>query len=104
MLLLGKRSVLKALLWLRDVFGRTGSHYLLNRLYLDDYCVWVQGLQKGVCEAIGAEYNAAKSALVKDRLSLSVKLSHLESGEYLDPNLNSELNSLHVACDDYSAS
>ena len=38
----GKRCILKCLLKLRDLFEHGDSHYLLNKLYINDYCVWIQ--------------------------------------------------------------
>ena len=40
----GRRCVLKCLLQTREIFRATDTApcYLLNDLYLDDYCVWIQ--------------------------------------------------------------
>ena len=39
----GKRCILKCLLKTRHLFEHKGdSHYLLNKLYINDYCVWIQ--------------------------------------------------------------
>lgn len=38
--------VLKCLLELRDLFQKKSNLYLLNRLYLDDMCVWIQRVTK----------------------------------------------------------
>jgi len=38
----GRRVMLRCLLRMRRVFRRTETHYLLNRLFLDDYCVMLQ--------------------------------------------------------------
>jgi hypothetical protein len=38
----GRRPVLRALLQVRRVMETDETRYLLNRLYLDDYCVWAQ--------------------------------------------------------------
>jgi protein SHQ1 len=42
-LYLGRRCVLKVLLSIRAVFEHTDTHYLLNKLFIDDYCLWLQG-------------------------------------------------------------
>mmetsp|Transcript_5018 Transcript_5018/g.13253 ORF Transcript_5018/g.13253 Transcript_5018/m.13253 type:complete len:132 (+) Transcript_5018:1-396(+) len=45
MLRLGRPAVVRALLDLRQVLQRSvDSGYLLNRIWTDDYCVWIQQL------------------------------------------------------------
>lgn len=39
---LGKRGILKALLGLKDMFDHHDVYYIYSKLYLDDYCVWIQ--------------------------------------------------------------
>ncbi|KXS10988.1 SHQ1-domain-containing protein [Gonapodya prolifera JEL478] len=39
---LGKRAVLKCLLDMKEVMDRHEAAYLVGRLWVDDYCVWVQ--------------------------------------------------------------
>jgi protein SHQ1 len=38
----GKRAILKCLLQMRRVFLDEDHRYLLNTLYLNDYCLWIQ--------------------------------------------------------------
>ena len=46
LLRLGRRATLRALLDLRATVQRGGEHgYLLNRVWTDDYCVWLQQLR-----------------------------------------------------------
>jgi len=62
-LLLGRRCVLKCLLRLRAVLGRSDCHFALNKLYVDDYCVWVQRqLREEALQAFAARFNDAKNA------------------------------------------
>ncbi|KAJ1974251.1 hypothetical protein H4R35_003700 [Dimargaris xerosporica] len=42
LLLLGRRGALKALLELKDLFDHHDTYYVYSKLYLDDYCIWVQ--------------------------------------------------------------
>lgn len=79
LLFLGKRAILKCLLRIRAVFEHTDTHYLLNKLYVDDYCIWIQqqqqhhqddALQHGLhtdysLYEFAKEYNSAKSAIEK---------------------------------------
>jgi len=65
-LFLGKRAILKCLLQLRSTFEHTDTHYLLNKVFVDDYCVWVQnGLQHEQLQAFAKAYNAAKGSIEK---------------------------------------
>ncbi len=74
LLFLGKRAVLKCLLRIRAVFEHTDTHYLLNKLYVDDYCTWMQqqqqddtphGLHADSLYEFAKEYNSTKSAIEK---------------------------------------
>jgi protein SHQ1 len=42
LLKLGKKACLRALLKIREILQRDEILYILTRLYLDDYCVWIQ--------------------------------------------------------------
>ena len=39
---LGKTFVLKCLLDMKDIFEHDQEKYLLNKLFIDDYCIWIQ--------------------------------------------------------------
>eukprot|EP01080_Neovahlkampfia_damariscottae_P009903 gene9903-2225_t len=39
---LGKTFVLKCLLDIKDIFEHDQEKYLLNKLFIDDYCIWIQ--------------------------------------------------------------
>ena len=52
----GRRVMLRCLLRMRRVLRRTETHYLLNRLFLDDYCVL---LQSAVGEVVVRELGEA---------------------------------------------
>ena len=65
-LFLGKRAVLKCLLQLHNTFEHTDTHYLLNKVYIGDYCVWVQnGLASDQLQAFAKLYNNAKGSIEK---------------------------------------
>ena len=63
LLLLGKRPLLKCLLRVRQVFERTDTHYLLNRLYVDDLCGWVQRLEAQQLQGLAVDFNRAKTEI-----------------------------------------
>jgi protein SHQ1 len=39
---LGKRAILKALLEMKDIFDHHDIYYVYSKIWLDDYCVWIQ--------------------------------------------------------------
>ena len=55
LLSLGRRAILRALLRIRHIFSRSDTHYLLGRLFFDDYCIWVQKVPKGTLTQFAAE-------------------------------------------------
>ena len=42
---LGKRWILRCLLKCKFILDRSESRHFLSRLYIDDYCVWIQYLK-----------------------------------------------------------
>jgi protein SHQ1 len=62
-LVLGKKCILKSLLQLRNLFEHTDSHYLLNKLFIDDYCVWLQTVDSDSISNFAREYNDANTSL-----------------------------------------
>ena len=56
----GRRMVLKCLIQLRTILGHTTSdtyHYLLNTVWLDDYCIWIQNLSDEVFQGYAKTLN-----------------------------------------------
>lgn len=39
---MGRKMILKCLLYIKSLFNNTEGYYLLNELYITDYCVWIQ--------------------------------------------------------------
>ena len=78
-LFLGKRAVLKCLLFARTVFEHSGSHYLLNKLYVDDFCMWVQGLHSDALDRLARDVNGAKKRLRK--VDVGFDLDELERAD-----------------------
>ncbi|XP_069697119.1 protein SHQ1 homolog isoform X2 [Periplaneta americana] len=44
LLKLGKQMALKCLLEIHNVFNNCPPRYILNRLYIEDYCIWIQSV------------------------------------------------------------
>ena len=75
----GKEFVLRALLDLKDILAHTHDKYLLNKLYVDNYCIWIQGtsnetLQKladTMMKIVEEEFLAKRDEfLISDAISL----------------------------------
>jgi len=62
-LFLGKRCVLRCLLQARSLFEHTDSHYMLNKLFLDDMCVWIQSVAPEAIRQLAEQFNQAKGLL-----------------------------------------
>ncbi|ORX94063.1 SHQ1-domain-containing protein [Basidiobolus meristosporus CBS 931.73] len=52
---LGKRAILKVLLELKDLFDHHDIYYIYSKLYLDDYCIWVQSASDKVLRSLAHE-------------------------------------------------
>lgn len=63
---LGRRGILKALLEVRGVLGRHENRHYLNTLFVDHFCVWIQG----VLESRIAELRDNLGRIVLDKYSL----------------------------------
>lgn len=61
--LLGKRAVFKCLLQLYHIFEHTETHYLLNKVFITDYCSWIQSRPDSLFKSFGKQLNVAKNAL-----------------------------------------
>ncbi len=76
LLLRGKRALLRALLSVRRALAADGdtsegcggedARYLLNTLFVDDFCCWVQGASEADCREAALAAGAAVAALKKD--------------------------------------
>jgi hypothetical protein len=78
-LLLGRRAVLKCLLRMRKVMEKTDSLYLLNRLFIDESCLWVQRLEEANLEQFAKAFNEAKNWVEKGGPDLlGLKLPQLQ--------------------------
>ena len=75
----GKRSILKLMLNAREIFSKSESRYLLNRLWMDDYCVWLQCSvsDKVLCDFADV-YQDAIRTVTKDSFDSTWKLNMIE--------------------------
>ncbi|KAG1100734.1 hypothetical protein G6F42_017613 [Rhizopus arrhizus] len=52
---LGKRAILKALLDMKNLFDHHDVYYVYSKIYLDDYCVWIQHANDNVLRTLAHE-------------------------------------------------
>ncbi|KAI8143646.1 box H/ACA snoRNP assembly protein Shq1 [Fennellomyces sp. T-0311] len=52
---LGKRSILKALLSVKDMFDHHDVYYVYSKIWLDDYCTWIQHASDHVLRTLAHE-------------------------------------------------
>lgn len=52
---LGKRAILKALLEMKDMFDHHDVYYIYSKIWLDDYCTWIQQSSDHVIRTLARE-------------------------------------------------
>ncbi|KAG1054008.1 hypothetical protein G6F43_003961 [Rhizopus delemar] len=57
---LGKRAILKALLDMKYLFDHHDVYYVYSKIYLDDYCVWIQHANDNVLRTLAHELHHFK--------------------------------------------
>lgn len=92
---LGKSAVLKCLLDIHKIFQENDPAYILNDLYISDYCVWIQ---KAKSKKLAALAEALKEvSLTKAQLGL--ELEELEAAALLvqeEESASKEIGRAHV--------
>jgi len=85
----GKAAILKCLLDIHLIFANDSDYrYILNDLYITDYCVWIQGVDDSTFAAyadaikkISGTISKADVDLNLDELELAASLAMLEVDE-----------------------
>ena len=49
----GKQPILKCLLHIFHLFNKSEPRYLLNQLYIQDYCIWIQRASEDTLISLG---------------------------------------------------
>nr|XP_056702722.1 protein SHQ1 homolog [Euleptes europaea] len=83
---LGKSAVLKCLLDIHKIFRENDPAYILNDLYITDYCIWIQKAKSQKLAALAqrvqkAELNKAKLGFELDELEMAARLVREEEKE-----------------------
>ena len=71
-LLLGKKCILRSLLQVRKIFEFSGNHYILNKLFIDDYCTYIQGVDRDALTLFGNEVRYFIRYVTKDKFGLRI--------------------------------
>jgi hypothetical protein len=86
-LFLGQRCVLKCFLQIYRIFEKTDNYYLLNKLFIDDYCVWLQFLRSNstmsLLTELAKEYNSLKGSIAKSEMQ-GLNIEQIESSIALE--------------------
>jgi protein SHQ1 len=81
-LFLGKRHILKLFLQLKILYDKSHCFYLLNKVYIDDYCIWLQKIDDGVIRKLAVNFHDEVSKFISSRSialgSLGLKITELE--------------------------
>ncbi|KAI8616665.1 SHQ1 protein-domain-containing protein [Chytriomyces sp. MP71] len=86
LLKLGKCAVMKALLGVRRTLRGDEACFVFDRLYVEDYCLWVQsdGCHEKVCKGLGSEVNhfeGLKGKVGWDLVGLEALAKEIGDGE-----------------------
>ncbi|XP_014246336.1 protein SHQ1 homolog [Cimex lectularius] len=77
-LLKGKRQILKCLIEIHKMFNQSEPRYLLNQLYITDYCIWLQKISEKKISHLALYFSQIN--LNKEEIGLD--LIELESAAY----------------------
>ena len=109
----GKRTVLRCLLQIRWILDHTTSdtyHYLLNTIYLDDYCTWIQHLEDDTLKQFTSRVKeevvlaTSRSWTVERNLRVGLGLEQLEELLYGEQDEHDSKSSETDTESDYNSS
>ena len=102
--LLGKKCILKSLLQVRKIFEISDTHYIFNKIFIDDYCAYIQIIDANVFLSLGNEMNSSVRLITKEKVGLSIlaieDFLQFESEDESDCECNSckdELSNAHFS-------
>ena len=71
----GRKSCVKCLLSIRRLFNQTlDSKFILNDLYITDYCIWIQGVKESHLKKLAFELENEMPKVTKSDLGLDLDL------------------------------
>ncbi|KAI8393944.1 SHQ1 protein-domain-containing protein [Radiomyces spectabilis] len=86
---LGKRAILKALLEIKDLFDHHDVYYIYSKIWLDDYCVWIQHASDHVIRTLAHElhhFTLGKNDLGWDLVELEELAREMKTLEESEQN------------------
>ncbi|CAN0342822.1 unnamed protein product, partial [Laminaria digitata] len=81
----GKRCILRCLLQTYAILERGEVHYLLNKLFIEDYCVWIQKASEASLAAFAKRYAVAAASTTKSGVHLDLERIEAEAVEVEAP-------------------
>ncbi|XP_039272667.2 protein SHQ1 homolog [Styela clava] len=75
----GKKFILKCLLQIHDLFANSDPYYVLNDIYIRDYCIWIQKSGPDVIQSLS---KAVKEVKIKKK-EVELDLVELEKAAHL---------------------
>jgi protein SHQ1 len=76
---LGRRKLLQCLLAVRGILNSAEPYYIMNNLYISDYCVWIQKASAKQIQNLALELNQVQV----EKSSIGWELEELEQAAYL---------------------
>lgn len=76
---LGKYKLLQGLLSIRQILNSAEPYYILNNLYISDYCVWIQHVKSEVIQSLADDLDK----ISVEKSSMGFDLPELEEAAYL---------------------
>ncbi|BES98753.1 protein SHQ1 homolog [Nesidiocoris tenuis] len=68
---LGRRQILKCLIEIHKIFNSSEPRYLLNQLYVTDYCIWLQKISDRKIESLARLFE--QEIITKDDIGLELE-------------------------------
>jgi len=81
----GRSSILHVLLSCRRIFNKSGGEfrYLLNQLFIDDLCLWIQSVDEELILNLNKEFKNSVKTLEKSNI-LELDLEFIEAQAKLE--------------------
>ena len=86
---MGQVMILKILLKIKTLFEKNEPRYLLNILYIDDFCVFVQNVKKDIFMDLVQEIQ--KVEILKESLDINLKEIEEQALEILAEEIDKKL-------------
>ncbi|GJJ73209.1 protein SHQ1 [Entomortierella parvispora] len=83
---LGRRGILRALLQIKDVLDHDDVYYIYSKMFLEDYCVWIQSASENVIRTLAHELHHFKL----EKADLGWHLEELETLAKEAPEMEEE--------------